>query len=190
MYIHTYTFIYIYTYMCIYVHLWKIERERERERYIYIHTCIYTYTYMYVYIYVYVYVYIHICVYISLCIVALCVQCGGLRWSWNMTYIWYYCAWKGVVYMGWLRLLGSLKLQVSFAENHFFYMALLQKETYNFKEPTNRSHPIVVYIVYMHKMYIYTNTYTHTCKKIECKRRTWKITKHIYSESRLLTICT
>jgi len=86
--------------------------------------------------------------------------------------------------MGWLRLVGSLKLQVSFAEYRLFYMALLQKrpiilrslqviatpylhatwlviftrdyicrissllygsfakETYHFKEPTNRSHPI------------------------------------------------
>jgi len=29
--------------------------------------------------------------------------------------------------MGWLRLVGSLKLQVSFAEYTFFYRALLQK---------------------------------------------------------------
>jgi len=29
--------------------------------------------------------------------------------------------------MGWLRLVGSLKLQVSFAEHRLFYRALLQK---------------------------------------------------------------
>ena len=29
--------------------------------------------------------------------------------------------------MGWLRLVGSLKLQVSLAEYHLFYRALLQK---------------------------------------------------------------
>jgi len=29
--------------------------------------------------------------------------------------------------MGWLRLVGSLKVQVSFAEYHLFYRALLQK---------------------------------------------------------------
>jgi len=29
--------------------------------------------------------------------------------------------------MGWLRLVGSLKLYVSFAEYHLFYRALLQK---------------------------------------------------------------
>ena len=31
------------------------------------------------------------------------------------------------IHMGWLRLVGSIKLQVSFAEYHFFYRALLQK---------------------------------------------------------------
>ena len=41
--------------------------------------------------------------------------------------------------MGWLRLVDSLKLQVSFAEDSLIYRALLP---YSFKEPTNRSHPI------------------------------------------------
>ena len=47
-----------------------------------------------------------------------------------------------VLHTGWLRLVGSIKLQVAFAE----YLSLLQgsftKETYNFINPTNRSHPI------------------------------------------------
>ena len=42
--------------------------------------------------------------------------------------------------MGWLRLVGSLKLQVSFAEYRLFYP--FSKETYHFKEPTSHSHPI------------------------------------------------
>jgi len=45
--------------------------------------------------------------------------------------------------LGWLRLVGSLKLQVSFAEYHLFYRALLQKRP---EEPLivsyNHSHPI------------------------------------------------
>jgi len=45
--------------------------------------------------------------------------------------------------MGWLRSVGSIKLQVSFAEYRLFYRALLQK-TYNFIDPTNQSHPIFV----------------------------------------------
>jgi len=44
--------------------------------------------------------------------------------------------------MGWLRLVGSLKLYVSLENIGLFCRALLPKETYNFKEPTNRSHPI------------------------------------------------
>jgi len=43
--------------------------------------------------------------------------------------------------MAWLRLVGSLKLYVSFAKEPYKreYSA---KETYNFKEPTKRSHPV------------------------------------------------
>jgi len=46
--------------------------------------------------------------------------------------------------MGRLRLVGSIKLYVSFAECSLFHRALLQfaKETYKFIDPTNRSHPI------------------------------------------------
>jgi len=36
-------------------------------------------------------------------------------------------------------LIGSLKLYLSFAGYSLFYRALLQKETCNFKEPTNHS---------------------------------------------------
>jgi len=48
---------------------------------------------------------------------------------------------------GWHQLVDSLKLQVSFAECSLFYRALLQIETYNFKEPINHSHPISIMIV-------------------------------------------
>ena len=65
--------------------------------------------------------------------------------------------------MGWLRLVGSLKLHVSFAKEPYTRdnirdRSLLQKspiqetifetnsaiETWNFKEPTNHSHPVYV----------------------------------------------
>ena len=46
--------------------------------------------------------------------------------------------------MGWLRLVGSLKLYVSFAEEPYKRDDILQKETCNLKGPTNRSHPIAV----------------------------------------------
>jgi len=64
--------------------------------------------------------------------------------------------------MGWLRLVGSLKLQVFFAKEPYKRDWILPKETYNFKESTNRSHPICI------NPYIRTNilTYTHTNMKI------------------------
>ena len=46
--------------------------------------------------------------------------------------------------MGWLRSVGSIKLQVSFAEYSLFYRALA-RETYNFIDPTSQSHPICMY---------------------------------------------
>ena len=58
--------------------------------------------------------------------------------------------------MGWLRLVRSFKLQGSFAEYNLFYRSLLQRETYNFKEPTNRSHPICV-------SYTPTRKHSHEC---------------------------
>jgi len=44
--------------------------------------------------------------------------------------------------MGWLRLVGSIKLQVSFAEYSLFYRALLQERPEIFIGPTDQSHPI------------------------------------------------
>jgi len=61
--------------------------------------------------------------------------------------------------MGWLWLVGSIKLQVSFAkesykrDNKREYSA---KETYNFTNPTNRSHPIyMVHVFRMTKVILY-----------------------------------
>ena len=63
---------------------------------------------------------------------------------------------------GWLRLVGSLKLQVSFAEYHIFYRAFA-KETCNFKEPTNRSHQVSYRL--QTKQQVYTQ-YVYICKKV------------------------
>ena len=41
--------------------------------------------------------------------------------------------------MEWLQWVGSFKLEVSFAEYRLFYRVLLQKETYNWKEPCHRT---------------------------------------------------
>jgi len=44
--------------------------------------------------------------------------------------------------MGWLQLVGSLKLFVSCAKEPDNRDYIFAKETYNFKEPANRSHLI------------------------------------------------
>ena len=44
--------------------------------------------------------------------------------------------------MGWLRFVGSFKLQVSFAKETYKRDDILPKRPMSFKEPTNRSHPI------------------------------------------------
>jgi len=49
---------------------------------------------------------------------------------------------KSISCMGWLQLVGSFKLSVSFAKEPYKRELYSAKETYNFKEPTNRSHPI------------------------------------------------
>jgi len=61
--------------------------------------------------------------------------------------------------MGWLWLAGSIKLQVSFAKESYTrdnkreYSA---KETYNFTNPSNRSHPIyMVHVFRMTKVILY-----------------------------------
>jgi len=56
------------------------------------------------------------------------------------------------VHMGWLRLLGSLKIIGLFCRISSLLQGSFAKETYNFKEPTNRSHPIVA-----------SNTCTYVC---------------------------
>jgi len=45
--------------------------------------------------------------------------------------------------MGWLRLAGSMNLQVSFAKEPYEKRLYSAKETYDIKEPTNGRHPIV-----------------------------------------------
>jgi len=46
--------------------------------------------------------------------------------------------------MGWLKFVGSIKLQVSFAKEPYKRDSYSAKETYNCKESTNRSHPILL----------------------------------------------
>ena len=49
--------------------------------------------------------------------------------------------------MGWLRLVGSLKITGPFLKRALQTRRYSAKETYNFKEPANRSHPIGVQLI-------------------------------------------
>jgi len=54
---------------------------------------------------------------------------------------------RSLVTMGWLWLVGSIKLQVSFAKEPYKRDAILQKRPiYNSIDPTDRSHPTALYI--------------------------------------------
>ena len=96
---HTNTYTHTNTYMQTYI---------PKYMYICIHTntCIHTYIQMFRYVRVSVFIYIYNTLYACVC-----------AWSIHM------CMWS----MGWLRLVGSLKLEVAFAEYRLFYRALLQK---------------------------------------------------------------
>ena len=54
------------------------------------------------------------------------------------------CQRRNVLYMGWLRVLGSLKLQVSFAEYRLFYKALLHKRPIILRSPLIVATPYVL----------------------------------------------
>ena len=53
------------------------------------------------------------------------------------------------VQMAWLRLVGSLKLHVSFAKEPYTRDDILQKRPIFLKEPTHRSHHICVYTLHI-----------------------------------------
>ena len=74
--------------------------------------------------------------------------------------------------MGWLRLVGSLKLQVSYAEYKSLLQGSFAKETYNFKEPTNRSQPILLLLL---------NNHSHALQN-----QNWQTQRVNYSKNSLL----
>jgi len=53
-------------------------------------------------------------------------------------------------HMGWLWIVGSIKLQVSFAKEPYKRTNILQKVTHNFIDPTIRSHPIALHHTAIH----------------------------------------
>jgi len=104
------------------------------------------------------YVYMYMCIY----------MCVGERESAN-TYIHMYThglvTKNGSDVMGWLWLVGSLKLQVSFAKEPYKRDDILQ-ETFHFKETTNRSCSVslCVFCLYsVRDMYTFVCSYVYIC---------------------------
>ena len=100
----------------------------------YTNICIHIYIYIYTYVYIYIYVYmcIHVCTYIQ------SAQYGGvvapnhpatsvMKVSTEIAAPSKSIKSDGFLGTWWLRLVSSLKLQVSLAEHSLFYRALLQK---------------------------------------------------------------
>jgi len=122
-YLYVYTHLFIFRYICVYIKLLLVLIVRYlfnvNTRYsvyytyininvyihIFIHTHMYTYTYVYIFTSIYINVYIYILTHI---------------------YIYIYISIYPTA-MGWLRSVGSIKLQVSCAGYCLFYRVLLQK---------------------------------------------------------------
>jgi len=102
----------MYTY--IYVHIYSYARTHLPVCiYTYIYTCMYNvYIYRICIIFTYLYIYLHSYTYIHV---------------WMCTCISYFYFTRHLVHMGWLRLVGSLKLQVSFAKDPSKRDDVLQK---------------------------------------------------------------
>ena len=120
--IYIYIYMYIHAYICIYIFKNIHTYLYMYVYYIYIHTCMYKYIHTYIYMYIqYVNKYMYMHTYIHLVYVG----------------------------MGWLRLVGSLKLQVSFAKEPYKRDCILQKRPiilYSAKETYNilQKRPIIL----------------------------------------------
>jgi len=124
-YIHTRgIFICIHVYICMHTHV-----------FVYINTCIHIYIHMYTHIHIYMYIYIYVCkyayTYLYICIYHICgYTCIYIHKYTNIpkhalfrpirVYAYFFC-------MRWLRWVGSLKLQVSFAKEPYKRDHILHK---------------------------------------------------------------
>jgi len=109
---------------------------------------LFVYIFIYVYIYIYTYTYIYICIYIYMCVcvcVSACVFAGVRVRA---------CAWVSQISTFFFSIIPScyglatisrlLKVPGLFCRIQSLLQGSFAKETYNFKEPTNRSHQIYI----------------------------------------------
>jgi len=136
-------YMYVYTHIYVYICMHTCKRKNVYVTYIYI--CMYTCIYIYVYIFVYMYTYIHTCMYI--CAYRYVYPCIYVYIQ-TETFSWRQCKRHEVASSS--RLLKSIGVFCKRATQKRQYSA---KETCNFKEPTNRSHPTAFYCMLLACMY-------------------------------------
>ena len=89
------------------------------------YVCMYRYIYIYIYMYMYIQTYIHTQISVRMHIYVRMHTLYAHSITLTST--------NDTAAMGWLRLVGSFKLYVSFAEYRLFYRALLQKRSIIFR---------------------------------------------------------
>ena len=90
--------------------------------------------------------------------------------------------------MGWLRLVGSFKIQVSFAESRLFYRAFLQKRSVIWRSLLIVTTPHLQWMAAIHNhgharahTYTYTHAYTHSLSHTHTQIR---ISTHAHTHTR------
>ena len=109
---------------------------------------VYTFIFMYSYVYIYIYMYINVCVNIHI---------GGTPSIYLSIYEYMYIN----MYTYRVALVSSIdKIKGLFCKRALQKKQYFAKETYNFKEPTSRSHPISELSICL---YIYIHMYRQHC---------------------------
>jgi len=133
--IFVYVYMYTYTYTCIHIH-------------IYIHICIFSYVYVYIYMYLYTYICIYVYIYIY------------IETKTTNTRI-FICILTGrciSLYMYGMASVSKIdKIIGLFCRILSLWWGSFAKETYNFIDPTDQSHPTSTHIY----MYVHIHVYMH-----------------------------
>jgi len=146
--------------MCVFVCVYKCEHRGieifelqniQQILYVYMYICMCACMCMCIYMCVYVFVCVCVCVCMCVCIYSRVCVCVYIC---MYMYICVSTAALKCLNMGWLQLVGSLKLHVSFATEPYKREVYSTKETNIFEKPTNRSHPTATYLIDFSKILV------------------------------------
>jgi len=169
-YIHTYIHIYVFTHIYIYIHI---------HTYIYLSIYMFANVYRYIHIFIYIHtgIYIHTYIYLRREVVTSSVlfwRCALLFWlrTYNRNTWRYNRKTRMHVYMqlyGVATISRLLEIIGLFCRISSLLHGSFAKETYHFKEPTNRSHPIFGSVcsrcgcVHIMKRYVCVQKHMYSC---------------------------